>query len=1237
MPTKKKSKTKSFVHLHLHTEYSLLDGLTKIKELIPTVKEFNMPAVAVTDHGAMYGVAEFYLTAKEEGVKPIIGLEAYVVDDVTKKEEIRISKKETDDTKWFYHLTLLAYNDQGYKNLLKLTSRAFLEGFYYKPLVDKKMLYQHREGIIALSGCGGGEIAHTILNYLGNKDRAIKEASSVLEQYLNIFTRENFYIELQRNTMGDPKLEEFLEEVLLSLADKYKLDIVATNDVHYLKQEDADVQNIIMALRQGKKLTSDEAFTLNSDQLFFKSPDKMWELFADLPEALENTLKIADRVQDYHVKYDVRVQPPYYDLPEGMSAKEYLRKLAFEGAKRRYKKITKEIRERIEYELDVIDQKGYNEYFLVVADYVNWAKKKGILVGPARGSGGGSVVAYCIGITEIDPLEWGLLFERFLNPYRPSPPDFDIDFQDDRRDEVIEYVRKKYGHENVAAIAAIGRMDTRAAFRDVARVLDIPLSVVDKFSKLIPVKRGKPMPIEEAIETVPELRELINKYPDLERVVNVLKRIKKIARHISVHACGYLVTPKPITEYIPVRHSPQDPNEVITQIEGKYIEELGLMKFDFLGLRTLTIISHTLKAIEQVYNKKLTLEEIYADKNNPNAFKVYQKAETDGVFQLESQGMKNYLRQLHPTTLDDINFLIAAYRPGPLKYIPEYIERKFGRKPVTYVHEDLKPILEETYGFAIYQEQVLKIAVDIAGYTVGEADILRRAIGKKQRELLEKEKKRFFEGAMQRGYPKEVVEKIWEFILPFADYGFNKSHSAAYTIISYYTAYLKGNYPVEFVYGLLTTDIDRPARLEKDLQIAKRMHIELLPPDINLSDAEFKIEYVNKELEKRWLDDDFEVELAKQKAKGEKGVLGQIRIGFKAVKGVSSKAIDAILEARKEGEFKDLQDFLSRVDLKQVDKKSLILLAKVGAFNRWGERKAIIQFFEERYDQFKNRRQAGSQLSLLASTPTEVKVMLPNVEPATLSEILHWEREAYGVYVSAHPFVAIQKYLDAKGVERITHAISSDKRYVRVAGFVRRIKKHKTKNGDTMAFLDLEDTTATIDTILFPRLYEDFAKNVVVEYELDTTPIIFEGFLEPKPGLIEKEGAKDPSQYSLRVVYYEVIDYEKARNIREDELEKIRKESQKEFNERKSRYQNGGNQNNQVKNETSKVKIYLDPSFGKKELTRLKTVLASYKGDIPVYFVLPSKKVVRYKEGVTRSFIQAVSSIFPNLRVEEVS
>ena len=1196
------AKYKPFVHLHLHTEYSMLDGLIKISELAQTAKEFNMPAVAMTDHGVMYGMAEFDSEVKKAGLKPILGIEAYIVEDVTQaKARKQLKNTQGDPEKLYYHITLLAKNKTGYKNLLKLATFAAIDGFYRKPLMDYKILQKYNQGLIILSGCMGGQIPRTLYNYKHNKDLALQKAQELVDFYTKLVGKENFFIELQRGTTGDPTLEKQIEELLLALAEKNNLKIVATNDVHYIKPEDADVQRILWAINTGKKVDDPSLYASESAQLYFKNGNEMYELFKDLPEAVENTLHIADMIEEYAIDYHPRVQPPYYDLPKGTTAKEYLRKLTYEGAKKRYGKIDDKLKERIDYELEIIDQKGYNEYFLVVADYVKWAKQQGIFAN-IRGSGGGSVVAYVTEISELDPIKWGLYFERFLNPERPSPPDFDIDFQDDRRDEVIDYVRKKYGKEAVAAICAIGRMDTRAAVRDVSRVLGIPLAVVDKFSKLIPTKRGKPMAIKEAMEQVPELRQLVDKFPDLQRMVQAVSRIKKLARHISVHACGYLVTPDDISNYVPLRTSPQDRTQVITQIEGTFIESLGLMKFDFLGVRTLTIVQRAKELVQEIYG--IDIDIFGLPDYDPIAFNVFRQAKTYGVFQLESQGMRNYLKQLHPETLDDINFLLAAYRPGPMKYIPEYIDRKFGRKPVTYVHPDLKHILEETYGFAIYQEQILTIAVEFAGYTVGEADILRRAISKKKLKLLEEQKEKFYKGALAKGYSKDVIDKVWEYILPFADYGFNKSHSASYARVSLYTAYFKGRYPVEFMTAMLRTDMERPEKLKKDLEELKNLHIQLLPPDINKSQASFTIEYVNKELEGKWTQKNFKKLLQKDKSKGGLGVIGQIRFGLGGIKGVSSKAVEAVVKERKKGgEFKDLHDLLNRVDLGAVDKKTLLLWAKAGAFDNWGERNQIMTLIERIYDRTKDQRsKLQNQLSLLGAlggmgaagagaggagakqgaNAGFFAVSLPDVPPATISQILKWERELYGTYLTMHPLDLIEDKLEYLLVTPILQAALNGKDIVRIAGFVRRLKKYKTKNQSIMAFADFEDSTGTIDAVFFPRVYQEFAHKLL-DLDLDTTAFVLTGKLQrrltkasEKVAHVHEDVAArtsgkhqandldhdtdefldtdqeddtdapiDLSEFSFVVEHFDVLDLDQVREYNQTQLAKLKEQSQR--------------------------------------------------------------------------------------------
>ena len=1280
---KVQTKYKPFVHLHLHTEYSNLDGLIKIKDLAHRAKEFNMPAVANTDHGVMYGTAEFYFAMRSAGVKPIIGVEAYMVNDITNAKKGKGQQKNTqgDPEKLYFHLTLLAQNHTGYLNLLKLVTFAGTEGFYYKPLIDKKLLAQHSEGLIALSGCYGAEIPRTIINNLNNKDIAYKKASELLEEYLDIFGKDRFFIEIQRLTSGDSELEAKVEPILLDLAEKYKLKTVATSDVHYLDKEDADVQKILWAINTGKKVDDPDLFASDSGELWFKDGNTMYELFKDIPEAVENTLYIADMVEEFDIDYP-RIQPPYKDLPKGETAKTYLKKKAYEGAVERYGEMTKEIQERIDYELGIIDKKGYNEYFLVVADYVKWSKDHDIFAN-IRGSGGGSVVAYVLHISELDPLHWGLYFERFLNPERPSPPDFDIDFQDDRRDEVIEYIREKYGRDSVAAICAIGRMDTRAAIRDVSRALGIPLNVVDKFSKLIPVKRGKPMPIKEAIDSIPELQKLIKEYPDLNRMVQAVSRIKKLARHISVHACGYLVTPDAIVNYVPLRVSPQDKNQVITQIEGKYIEDLGLMKFDFLGVRTLTVIQNARKLVRVLYGKDINPYELPTD--DKQAFKVFKTAKTFGVFQLESQGMRNYLKQLQPETIDDINFLLAAYRPGPMKYIPEYIDRKFGRKPVKYIHKDLEHILKETYGFAIYQEQVLTIAVDFAGYTVGEADMLRRAISKKKIEILEKEKDKFYKGAMKKGYSKEIIDKVWEYILPFADYGFNKSHSASYAIVSYYTAYFKGNYPVEYMTALLITDMHRPDKLKTDLKELKKMYIEILPPDINLSLESFTIVYVNQELEKKWLDSNIKELLQKDKQNGGAGVLGQIRFGLGGIKGVSQKSVESIINERKQnGEFKDFSDFFERLDYSQVDKKTLILWAKAGAFDNWNSNRAsVIALVEQNYDRFKSQKQESlNQLSLFSvgGAKQHIDIVMPDVEPVSIFDQLKWERDLYGTFLMSHPLLhtKIKKFLKAKYVTSLKKAIQNEQKHVRLAGYIRKVKKHKTKSDTLMAFIELEDATASIDAVLFPRVYEKFAE-LVADMDLDNTPFIFTGILQKRNAPVLKNktiiednpeteedqatDVVDTSEYSYIINEYEPIDYEASMKLSDEELNKIKDITKNWFEEYlkkaekprrnyngngdyKKNYANNKNYANsgvksetnsvarnnqsdhnlqtpkQSKNYAKQVTFVIANGIGKDKLMQLKELINENPGPTVLYFKLKDGKLARYKQTINYEAIK---------------
>lgn len=1171
----------SFVHLHLHSEYSMLDGLIKLKELGAKAKEFGMSSVALTDHGVMHGVVEFAKVAKENELKPIFGVETYIAKDFRSREgSIR---KNDDEDKLYYHLTLLAKNFTGYKNLLKLVSIANTEGFYYKPRIDKELLKQHSEGLLALSGCYGGEIPGAFWSNKNNPEAGMKKAMGLVEEYGSIFG-DDFYIEIQRKT-SDQASQDFMDPLLIDLAKRVNRKLVASGDVHYLLHEDAKIQDIFWAIQEGRTIYDPKHKPMHTDQLYFKSPAEMYELFSDVPDAPFNTNEVAEKIEKYSIFFD-RVQPKYPDVPDGMTAGDLLREHAYQGANERYGEITDATRERLDYELKIIHDKGYDDYFLIVADYIRWARSQGIIVGPGRGSGAGSVVAYTTRITDIDPFWWGLQFERFLNPYRPSPPDFDIDFQDDRRDEVIRYIEQKYGHDNVSAICAIGRMDTKAAIRDVSRALAIPLDQADKVAKMIPVKRGKPMPIAEAMESMPEFRSYVEADPKLVQMVEAVKRIKKIARNVSVHACGYVITPNPIVEYVPERRAPQNTDLVITQIEGAYLEDVGLMKYDFLGLRTLTVLKNAENAINKQHGIVIDWEKQPID--DKKTYVLFQKALTDGIFQFESQGMKKYLVELVPENILDICFMCAAYRPGPMAYIPDYIERKHGRKKIEYLHPDMEVLLKETMGYAIYQEQVMAIAVAMAGYTIGEADLLRRAMGKKKKEILDQEKPKFFEGMAKKGYTQELAEQVFSYLLPFADYGFNKSHSACYAVVAYRTAYLKAHHPIEFIVGLMQADMGHADKLEGDLAQAVSMHIQVLPPHINQSNLEFSIEYHNDELETKWLDDNFAEELEKLKAKGEYHYIGSIRYGLKGIKGASQKALEAIIEERgKGGEFKHLDDLISRVDLDRVDKKTLLILAQAGALNDWGERNALITLIPVLYDRYKagTKKDNVEQISMFAFGGEQKQELIqqtamPQVEPVSIMQILKWEKDLFGIYLSSHPLHQYTDYfmsIGAKSLDEATTELPSEEIFI--GAQISRMKKLNTKNGDMMAFLDLEDTTSQVSAVLFPRTYQQFAKLLLEKADALNEAFVFKGRID-----------KRLDKVSFVISNFELVSPDAT-----------------------------AKKTHQV----TAIKIKLLPKLSREDLDSLKAFIAAHPGDVKLSFELPAAqgtKIVAYKGGISYSF-----------------
>lgn len=1060
-----------FVHLHVHTEYSLLDGVTKIRPMLEKVKSMNMLACAMTDHGNMYGTYEFWSTSKELGLKPILGCEIYLA----KRSRL---DKETGIDNIRYHMTLLAKNKIGYHNLLKLVSLGHTEGFYYKPRVDIETLKQYSEGLIALTGCISSKINRELA-----KDN-YNEAKEHLALLKSIFS--DLYIETFK--IG---IKEFDNLFLLhkKLSDETGVPLVATCDVHYLEPEDYIIQEIAWCIGDGKKLSDEDRRTFPSKEFYLKSPEEMSDLFSDMPEALENSVKIAESIELYPIEFS-RVQPKFDTKLSTEETKTLLSKTVDKMLPNRYKKLTADIRTRIEYELEIIDQKGYNDYFLVVYDYIKWARENDIIVGPGRGSGAGSVVSYILNITNLDPLSWNLIFERFLNPERPSPPDFDIDFQDDKRDQMFAYMSNKYGAENTSFIGTFGRLKTKAAIRDVARVMGIDLSIADKLSKLVIVKFGKVHNIEKMRKESSEFDELIKKTPGLEELAQYVSKLENIARHVSIHACGYLVTPTPITDYVPVQMETKGGNKRITQIEGAYLENLGLLKFDFLGLRNLTIIDKALKLIKLKHSVEINIDTIPLD--DKKTFNLFRQGNTTGIFQFESEGMKKYLRDLQPTEIEDLVFLNAAYRPGPMQYIPNYINRKFGREKVTYLDKCLEPILKTTYGFAIYQEQVISIAVAFAGYSLGEADMLRRAMGKKKVEVMAKEKEKFILKSTNMGHSKDLAKEVFAYLEPFADYGFNRSHSACYSIISYQTAYLKAHYPIEFMASLVETECGYPDKFINILKEIRDMKIELLPPDVNHSFVHFNIESKNA-----------------------------IRYGFAGIKGSGNKVMQNIVEDREEnGIFADLEDLISRVGSENLSKKDIEVLIKTGACDSFGYRTQLLGVLPMIFDKYSKfmKSSSGGQSGLFDMLGDKKsgfdKIHLQNLPKETDYEKLMWEKEILGTFISSHP---LQFYNFVYANKKIANLESISKysereRFITFCIF-NRVKIIRTKNGSKpMAFVDIEDMNTKIEGVIFPTSYVRLQDKIQ-----EMIPLIIEGSVGIKEGRMSLmiESITNVEDYSL--------------------------------------------------------------------------------------------------------------------------
>ncbi|HBI34393.1 MAG TPA: DNA polymerase III subunit alpha [Candidatus Moranbacteria bacterium] len=1046
-----------YTHLHVHSHYSLLDGLGKVDDLLDRAKELGMESIALTDHGVMYGAVELFIKAKEKGIKAIIGCEMYVTaGDYTSKDATAENRKR-------YHLILLVKDEVGYHNLMKLVSVAHLDGFYYKPRIDRKLLRKHAKGLIGLSACLEGEIPAQII--MGNYDKA-KELAL---EYRDIFDENGFFLEVQSHAKFAN--QAIANEGIFKLGKELGIPVVATNDVHYVNKEDASAQDILLCVQTNRKVYESDRMNLMDFDLSLRSPEEVLAGFPDNPEVLSNTQLVVDQC-DFKIKMG-ETQLPHFDVPEGHTDMSYLIELCETGLKKKYgENITDIHRTRMDYELSVIEKCGYGSYFLIVQDFVNWARANGIVVGPGRGSAAGSFVSYLTGITNVDPIEYNLLFERFLNPERVSMPDVDMDFADDRREDVLNYVRQKYGNDHVSQIITFGTMAARAAIRDTGRALGIPYDFCNKTSQMIPMFTS----IKKALEEVPEFKDHYNGSADARKLIDSAMRLEGVIRHAGMHACGVVITKEPVTYYSPIQNITGSREGTVTQYssstKSSYVEKIGLLKMDFLGLKNLTIIQNTLRIVKKTKGIDIDIDTIPID--DAKTYELLQEARTTGVFQLESSGMKRYLKMLKPTVIEDIIAMVALYRPGPMDWIPDFISGKHGRK-IKYVHPKLEPILKNTYGVAVYQEQVMQIARDLAGFTMGEADVLRKAMGKKIFELIKEQKIKFVEGCIANGSTKEIAEKVFSFIEPFAGYGFNRSHAACYAIIGYQTAYLKAHYPAAFMAALQTSDQDNIDRIAIEAAECHDMGIKVLAPNVNESFEDFAVITAADGTE-------------------------SIRFGFNAIKNVGHVIASEIVKERKRnGKFKSLGDFLERVETKDLNKKSIDALAKVGALDELGERNQIVESMEQilMFTKSVQKSKNSNQVSLFGEAILETpQVPLLEVEPASKRQQLKWEKELLGLYVSGHPVKEYQAYIDkvAVSLDKLTPELVGQK--IAVGGVIQKIQKILTKRQETMLFVMLEDTKGKIEVLVFPKVLERIGS--VWEEE---RMIIAEGRLSDKDGV----------------------------------------------------------------------------------------------------------------------------------------
>jgi DNA polymerase-3 subunit alpha len=1190
MESKKNSlKSSDFVHLHNHTHYSLLDGLQKIKPMIARIKEMGMDAVAITDHGTMSGAIELYKEAEVEDIKPIIGMETYVA---ARKH----TDKEPGKDKQNYHLILIAMNNKGYENLMRLSTIANLEGYYYKPRLDHELLEKYNEGLIVLSGCIGGEVGDAI------RQGQYEQAKEIASWYKKIFG-DRYYIELQDH--GNPKHpHSWSEQVsankeLIKLASELDIECVVTNDAHYRVHEDQEAHEVLLCVQTGSFMDEDNRMSLKDFELHMADPIDIIERWKDvLPEAVTNTKKIADRC---NVSIELgKILIPKFPLPKGVTEKAYLDESVYQGLAFRYGDITeekakemsieeikkilpKEVLDRTTFELQIIDQMGFNGYFLIIADFMNWGKEQGIVFGPGRGSAAGSIIAYSLKITELDPLEYDLLFERFLNPDRISMPDIDIDIQDTRRDEVIQYCVEKYGSDRVANIVTFGKMAARNAVRDVARVLRVPYGEADRLAKMIPPPvQGRHIPLEVSVKDNKELAHEYAENPTATRVFDLAFKLEGTIRSHGIHAAGVVIAPDDIVKFVPLEKAQK--GVIATQYSMNPVEELGLLKMDFLGLSNLTVINNALRIIKKVYGKEIDITSISLD--DKKTYEMLQRGETTGIFQFESSGMKRYLKELKPTEFNDLIAMGALYRPGPLTagLTDSFVKRKNGQEEVTYVHEKFKNALGSTFGVLVYQEQVMRISRDVCGFTGGDADTLRKAIGKKKRDVMIKMKKQFIEGGEEYGgVPRAVMEKFWEDLMGFADYAFNKSHSSCYGLISYQTAYLKAHYPAAFMAALMTSDYDDTDRLTIEMNECQHIGIEVLPPDINESFVEFAV-VPGKE---------------------------QIRFGMSAIKNVGIGAVEEILKARADKPFVSLEDFFTRVNSRTVNRKTIESLVKTGAFDRFATRSMLLNNLDAllSFSQKKQKEQDSGQVDLFGDSVEDENIAKSEIvlgpEDTNYSEqdYLQWERDLMGLYLSDHPLGVYDALLREKTHPIKDIAKEDDGKKATIGGIVNGVRVIQTKKGDNMAFVQLSDVSGDVELLLFPSTYEQTA------------------WLWEQDKIVLVEGSVNAKDRDGNIVDDIKINVSTAREIMLEEA-KAYKETGKMPKSLKDKKSPKTKANKDKPKEIDRIYLRLETTDNTDQLLLLKQHIDKHEGTSEVVLVIgppENKQVIRVPNKTSRS------------------